>query len=204
MPIPKPPALFAKNPNKDWRDLIVRHAFQDNTDFANAYHESAGRLAGTFGAQPIDDLILLPVLNLWRQAFELRLKEFVLEMARVRRNYLGVYLDDTNPTKLQAALKDDVGHNLHKLLNLAERQYAEIDMGEPFPATIKTLILAFHEADRSGTAFRYAGQLPDTEDYISFGALTAQLEAEWTLLEGTSDWVIESYRAGPTIADLRD
>lgn len=204
MPASKPPALFAKNPNKDWRDLIVRHAFQNNTHFANAYHESAQRLAGTFGAQPVDDLILLPVLNLWRQAFELRLKEFVLEMAQVRRSYLGVYSDETSPTVLEAVLKNDIGHNLHKLLNLAERQYDETDMGEPFPATVRTLILALHEADRSGTAFRYAGQLPETQDHISFGSLTAQLEAEWTLLEGTSDWVVESYGAGPTIADLAD
>ncbi|PQM73915.1 hypothetical protein C5Y44_10655 [Corynebacterium sp. J010B-136] len=68
------PRIFSEHESKGIADLLVYSPGQSNKDYALAYHESAKRLAGTFKGQAGDDLILLPFLALYRQAFELQLK----------------------------------------------------------------------------------------------------------------------------------
>jgi hypothetical protein len=67
----EPTGLFAKVPTTEYNRLIVRYPYQNDSDYAMAYHEAGNRLASTYKGQPIDDTMLLPFLNLCRQAFEL-------------------------------------------------------------------------------------------------------------------------------------
>lgn len=61
-----------------------------------------------------------------------------------------------------------------------------------------------HEADVAGTAFRYAGQLPDVQEHADFPDLTALLNDQFTMLSVLEDYVDGLYSAGPTLNDTAD
>lgn len=59
-----------------------------------------------------------------------------------------------------------------------------------------------HEADKSGTAFRYAGQLPNTQEHADFPDLAALLDQQYDNLTVITDYVDGLYSAGPTLNEL--
>lgn len=197
-----PVKLFQAVPNTDYSRLIVRYPYQDDTVFAFSYKESADRLASTFKGDAPDDMMLLPFLTLYRQAFELQLKVIVQILAGIRRAYEGEYGEETSAKAIDLRFKNDIKHNLHKLLNEVLKHYNALDLGEPFPASIKKLILLLHDADGSGTAFRYSGRLPDTTEHIDFPSLVKMLDDEWNLLNGVWSWIEAGYDAMPTLDEL--
>lgn len=203
-PPAKPLRLLNSVPNKLYDRLIVRYPFQTDRDYAASYHFAAKRLAETFTGQPIDDLMLLPFLTLYRQAFELELKNTIKALVRIRIVYV-----DGRTAELEAAIKedrfkDDFGHNLYKLLNEAKKQYEALDMPEPFPKDVEKLIIMMHEADRAGTAFRYSGQLPDVQEHADFPDLAELLDDQFTMLSVVEDYVDGLYSAGPTLNGMAD
>jgi len=196
-----PVKLFATLPSKGYGRLIVRYPYQDDTNYAFAYREAARRLASTFRGDAPDDLILLPFLTLYRQAFELQVKEFIHFLAGLRRQYEGQSAD-TDRAVLEKRLQKDLGHNLHKLLNEARKHYDALALDQPFPKSIENLLLMLHEADATGTAFRYAGEFPDTQDHIDFPHLVKLLDDEWELLDGVWAWIDDMHQAIPTLDEL--
>lgn len=194
--------LFQAVPNKVYSRLIVRYPYQTDVNYAFAYQFAAKRLADTFGGQPIDDLILLPYLTLYRQAFELELKNTIRALVRTRM----VYVEGRTPSLLDAIseerFKGEFGHNLYKLLNEAKKHYAALDMPEPFPSDVSQLLIMLHEADETGTAFRYAGQLPDVQDYADFPDLAAMLDEQFGMLSVVEDYVEGLYSPMPTLDEL--
>lgn len=83
-----PLKLLAAAPCHEYSRLIVRYPCQTDEDYACAYHYSAQRLASTFKGRPIDDLILLPFLSLYRQAIELQLKDAIRCLVELRIRYV--------------------------------------------------------------------------------------------------------------------
>ncbi|PQM73916.1 hypothetical protein C5Y44_10660 [Corynebacterium sp. J010B-136] len=81
-----------------------------------------------------------------------------------------------------------LGHNLYKLLNKVEAHYEELKFPEPFPKSVKDIILEFHEADRNGTAFRYSGSLRGTEERIDFPESADLLNRAYILLGSISEY----------------
>lgn len=59
------------------------------------------------------------------------------------------------------------------------------------------MLLLVHEADSTGTSFRYSGQMPHIQESLDFVDLVAMLDAEFELLGGMLDGVTEMYAAGP-------
>lgn len=57
--------------------------------------------------------------------------------------------------------------------------------------------MLLHDADSTGTAFRYSGQLPDIQESLDFPDLVQLLDAEFTMLGGMEDAVTEMYAEGP-------
>ena len=51
--------------------------------------------------------------------------------------------------------KDDLGHNLYRLLNEAKKHFDALNLPESFPKSVEGMVAKLHEADRAGTAFRY-------------------------------------------------
>lgn len=197
----KPLRLLESVPNKVYNRLIVRYPFQTNRHYAHAYRFAANRLAGTFTGDTVDDVILLPFLTLYRQAFELELKNLVRVLVNTRMTYV-----EGKTFELDQALSDkrfkELGHNLHRLLNEAKKHYDVLDVDEPFPEEVEALIGMLHDADKSGTAFRYAGQLPNTQEHADFPDLAALLDQQYDNLAVITDYVEGLYSAGPTLNEL--
>lgn len=199
---PQPLRLLKSAPSKEYKRLIVRYPYQTDIDYANAYHFSAKRLAGTFSGQPVDDLLLLPFLTLYRQAFELQLKNTIRYLAGVRMTYIEGRTPELVDAVSEKHFMNDLKHNLHKLLNEVKEHYIKLNLPEEFPKTVETMVLNLHEADKAGTAFRYAGLLPESQDYADFPNLAEQLDTEFTLLTVVRDVAEGTYDPMPTLRDL--
>lgn len=197
----KPLRLLESVPNKVYSRLIVRYPYQTNRDYALSYRFAAKRLAETFTGDTIDDLILLPFLTLYRQAFELELKNLIQFLASTRMTYVEGRTSELEQARSDERFKE-LGHNLHKLLNEAKKHYDALDLDESFPQEVEKLIAMLHEADKSGTAFRYAGQLPNTEEHADFPDLAALLDQQYDNLAVITDYVDGLYSAGPTLNEL--
>ena len=203
-PTAKPLRLLTSVPNKVYDRLIVRYPFQTDRDYAASFHFSAKRLAETYAGQPIDDLILLPFLTLYRQAFELELKNTIKALVRIRMIYVEGKTAELEAARKEERFKDDFGHNLYKLLNEAKKHYDALELPEPFPKDVEKLIIMMHEADRAGTAFRYSGELPDVQEHADFPDLAELLDDQFTMLAVVEDYVDGLYSAGPTLHELVD
>ncbi|MCK8478009.1 hypothetical protein [Microbacterium aurugineum] len=188
-------------PNKVYSRLIVRYPYQTNRDYALSYRFAAKRLAETFTGDTIDDLILLPFLTLYRQSFELELKNLIQFLVSTRMTYVEGRTSELEQARSDERFKE-LGHNLHKLLNEAKKHYDALDLDEAFPPEVEKLIAMLHEADKSGTAFRYAGQLPNTQEHADFPDLAALLDQQYDNLTVITDYVDGLYSAGPTLNEV--
>ncbi|MFS0700031.1 hypothetical protein AB6N24_08685 [Cellulomonas sp. 179-A 4D5 NHS] len=193
----QPIRLLLEMPSTSYDNLIVRYPYQRDDDYALAYHESANRLASTFRGNPIDDTILLPFLLLYRHAYELRLKHVIKYLARTRRRYR----EPDNP-KLAAKtvarrLRFEHGHKLQPLLDELLEHFNALELEEEFPAEVISTIALLHEADSTGMSFRYARQLPDTQENADFPALAKLLDEQLNMLAVTEDYVEGLFEAVP-------
>lgn len=195
-----PIRLLASVPAKADRRQIVRYPYQTDRDYAVAYHESAQRLALTFKGQPIDDLILLPLLTLYRQAYELQLKNAIRSLVEVRTRYVEGPSPELTEAVTEVRFKN-FGHNLHKLLNEVLLHYGTLKMPEPFSSGVTKVIQWLHEADKTGTAFRYSGRLPDTQESADFPDLIRLLDGQFKTLVAVTDYVEGLYEDGPTLEE---
>lgn len=200
-PNSKPLRLLQSVPSKVYSRLIVRYPYQTDADYAYAYELAAKRLATSFSGDAQDDLILLPYLTLYRQAFELELKNIIRALVGVRIAYVDGPTNELLHAISPDRLKADMGHNLHKLLNEAKKHYEAMDLPHAFPKDVENLVMMLHEADKTGTAFRYAEQLPDVQQQADFPDLAAMFDEKFSMLVGIEDYVDGIYSAAPTLDD---
>lgn len=78
--------------------------------------------------------------------------------------------------------RDQLGHDLYKLLNDTKKHFAALDLQKEFSKSVEAMVLKLHEADKAGTAFRYAGLLPDTQENVDSPDLVAMLDLEFSML----------------------
>jgi hypothetical protein len=194
---PEPVRLLVTIPSTTRGDLIVRYPYQNDSDYAFAYHESAKRLAGTFQGTPIDDTILLPFLMLYRHAFELRLKHLIRYLAATRRQYREPDNNKITRAKVEQRLRYKHGHKLKPLLEEFLEHFGALDLPGEFPPDVVSTIELLHEADSSGMAFRYANELPDTHERSNFPALAALLDEQLSMLSVTEDYVDSFFSEAP-------
>ncbi len=197
-----PLRLLTSVPSKDYSRLVVRYPYQTDAQYAHAYHFAAQRLATTFGGEPIDDLLLLPFLTLYRQAFELQLKNTIRSLVGLRIRYVEGRTTELLEAISEERFKDDLGHNLHRLLNEAKKHFDALDLPESFPESVEGMVAKLHEADRAGTAFRYAGLLPETQEYADFPDLAAMLDQEFEMLCAVTDYAEGLYDPMPTLDEI--
>jgi len=197
-----PLRLLTSVPNKDYSSLIVRYPYQTDDEYAHAYHFSAERLATTFSGNPIDDCLLLPFLTLYRHAFELQLKSTIRSLVLLRIRYREGPTSELLEASSTKQLKDNLGHRLYPLLNEVKNHFNALDLPEAFPKSIEGMIAKLHEADNAGTAFRYAGLLPESEERADFPDLAAMLNREFELLCVVTDYAEEFYGPVPTLDEI--
>ena len=194
--------LTQKLTTLDQRRLIVLRPYQNDRDYANAYFNSAERLAATFTSEPIDDLILIPFLMLFRHGMELQLKNAVRELISLRKTYLGHSGERLEWDALSERLVGKHSHRLEPVLNEVREHWDALDVSEDFPNDVVELVTMLHEADKSGQAFRYAGALTEHAAYIDFPALVEFLVDRKGRLYAAIDYITEGYYAMPTLDDL--
>ena len=182
--------------------LIVRYPYQTDRDYAFFYHESANRLASTYTGEPIDDTILMPFLMLYRHALELQLKNLIRYLAAIRRRYHEPANPELYSESIDKNLRDKIRHNLAKLINELIKHYESLGLDEEFPESVKKLIRMMHDADNHGTAFRYAGQMPERQDSADFPDLVEMLDREFRLLDALEDWIDAIYSEAPDPEDF--
>jgi hypothetical protein len=187
----QPLSLLSGFRTDDWSRQVVRYAEQYDDDIAFAYFDAANKLAETFTGIDSDDLMLLPFLTLYRQAFELQLKTLLKFFVNVRIDFQ----DDANATLRESVtddlLKNHYRHNLKKLLDEVVTQYNSLKLPQPFPVTTSELIMQFHEADERGTAFRYAGELPGIQEAVDFPKLADHFKEQFQNLLDLREWDFE-------------
>ena len=181
---------------------VVRYPYQPNNDYAHAYHFAAKRLAGTFSSRPEDDLIVLPFLLLYRHAYELQLKSLIQFLVQTRMTYREGVTPELTEAGSDELLKKKFEHRLYPLLNEAKTHYAALNLPAAFPGAIEAVIAMLHEADGTGQAFRYAGQLPETQEHADFPDLVKLLDEQYDTLSVVEDYVEGCYSPMPTLAEL--
>lgn len=198
--------LLSSMQNKDYSRLVVLYPYQTDDHYAGAYHFAANRLASTFGGEPVDDQLLLPFLALYRHAFELQLKNTIRSLVKLRAEYLEGWTPELTEAISEKRFRDNnqLGHNLYKLLNDAKRHFAALNLPEKFPKSVESIISKLHEADKAGTALRYAGALPTTHEYVDFPDLVELLDREFDLLSVVIDYAEGCCEYLPTKSELED
>lgn len=181
------------------KNMIVQRPGTSDRDLAFFYQEAATRLAATHEGNPIDDTILLPYLMLYRQAFELQLKAFTKYLAAMRRKYREPNNPDLAPEAIASKLRKphEIGHKMEPLLAELLSHYNALDLKEPFPPEVARLLALLHQADSTGTFFRYSGNLPTQQTRVDFRDLAALFDSQFNMLQGVEDWVDNQFQNLP-------
>jgi hypothetical protein len=195
------PRLFSTFPAEDMDRMIVHYPRQTEDNLAFAYHTAANKIAESFSGTPLDDLVLLPFLNLYRHAFELELKVLIKKLVHARMRYLDGESQELLSAISAERIKDHLGHNLHRLINEVKEHFAYFGFPETFPKSIETLVLQLHETDKNGTAFRYIGLLPNTQVAIDFPRFALLLDDQFCLLMTVWDYVESMLEEVPTLEE---
>lgn len=170
-------------------ELIVFDPDMDERAVAASYEEAATRLADSFTGKPVDDLILMPLLFLWRQSIELTLKATIRDLSSLRRGQ-GENADELQPHKVDARLRNPkkVGHNLTKLTEELVTHLEALD-AEVVPVDVLETLSFLAESDERGTGFRYAGELASGPANVDLRNLNRTLRRAALMLTVTIDAV---------------
>jgi hypothetical protein len=186
---PRRPDIFTEFPASGRDGLIVRWPDRGDDALGWFYAEAADRLAAAHTGAPVDDVLLLPFLYLYRHAIELDLKRDIRFAARLRRNN-----GETDPTLSAQAVNDRLkSKHRHRLMALVDELDTHLRALQepPFPADIRRMFTLISNSDRTGEAFRYPGELPDAQDYIDFPKLAAALRQNYRTGSATYDVLSE-------------
>lgn len=192
-----PTALFQTVPAKSMDGLMMRFGYEDDGFLAFQYHDAAMRLASTFKNDSVDDMMLMPFLNLFRHAYELQMKELIYFLAAQRRKHVEPENPDLASKAVSEQVRNHVGHNLNRALQEVHTHWNELELSEQFPEELSKLIEQIHQSDKSGTAFRYSGSLVKEAERISFPMLVELLDKNFRLLGSVYDWVDALFDAVP-------
>lgn len=181
--------LFAIHPATSLTELIVFDPDMDERAVAASYEEAATRLADSFTGKPVDDLILMPLLFLWRQSIELTLKATIRDLSSLRRGQ-GENADELQPHKVDARLRNPkkVGHNLTKLTEELVTHLEALD-AEVVPVDVLETLSFLAESDERGTGFRYAGEMASGPANVDLRNLNRTLRRAALMLTVTIDAV---------------
>ena len=187
---PNTPKIFAAYPATDERRLIQRWGHRNDSRLSYEFAESAKRLAATHVGQPVDDMILLPLLYLYRHAIELTLKESIHRAAWLRRRSG----EDDPRLDLQAVsdrLRSKHRHSIGALVNELNEHMQALEL-QTIPKGTAKFLQMLAEVDATGEAFRYTGWLPESQDNIDFPSLSADLAETFEITAAAQD-VLEAF-----------
>ena len=136
---------------------------------------------------------------LYRQAFELQLKALIKDLVSLRVRYVDGLNNDLEECGSDEFLQKRMGHKLTKLLAEAMKHYEALDVKERFPANISHVVGLLHQADATGTAFRYAGVLPEDQEYVDLPNLANLLDECFDELVSVGDYAEYLFSSRPSL-----
>ena len=89
-----------------------------------------------------------------------------------------------------------VRHNLHRALSEVMLHWDFMEL-EEFPKEVSDMIDRIHCSDKSGTAFRYTGELTTQAERVNFPGLVTLLDENFNLLCSVYDAVGALFDAVP-------
>ncbi len=168
----------------------------NNPGYSRYFKEAADILIEaneTSLGKPYRDELFFPVCYLYRHCLELKLKEIVR---------LGIVLRVLSRKEGKEALNN---HNLAKLWTKAKKPIDDCwpNGDQTDIKAVEAIINEFHQADRTGQAFRYQtdrdGRLyrhTDLPKHIDIAVLKQTMDAAYTFLDACYDGLFESHDAG--------
>jgi len=176
-------------PAKAESSLIMRHGRHSDDFLEEHLAEAAQRLAATFHGQPVDDLILIPWLYLYRHAMELTMKRSILYAVGLRRNN-GEEEPSLDSEVVADRLSKKHKHRLGAILNELQVHLGALDL-PPVPSDAAKIVQLLGELDPAGLSFRYSEQLPDSVDRIDFVQMNAAIATAYTTVAAALDVLCE-------------
>lgn len=186
------------------KTLVQLNPYEDMGSYGSHYRNCADRLVGSHQGKPQDDEILMPFLTLYRQAYELLLKDLALCIAAHQRRF-GHPSSEYSKAAMEARIGQgdkNFGHKLKKSFAWVTREIEQFNLStEDLPPELSKAVDLLHDIDPSGTNFRY----PDTELRESLNVDIYKLQS---VLGTGIDWLWavyahtdESLGAAPSVND---
>lgn len=148
--------------SKGMESLVQLNPYEDMGYYAFHYRHCADRLVNSHNADPEDDEILMPFLTLYRQAYELMLKDLALCIAAHRRRFehpSSEYSKQAMEVRIGTGDKN-FGHKINRSFAWVKKELEGLGLlDERLPKELIKAVDLLHDIDPSGTNFRY----PDTE-----------------------------------------
>lgn len=191
-----------KSTNTD--TLVQLNPFEDMGHFSSHYRECADRLVQSRCGDPKDDEILLPFLTLYRQAYELLLKDLALCIAAHQ-----VRFGDPNPDYSNKNMKVRIGpgkgnwgHSLYQSFKWVSDEIDQLKLSdEKLPRELTLAVNLLHGVDPSGTKFRYPDPELNRTLKIDIYKLQADLSAGIDWLWAVYSHTEEMLSAAPSAGD---
>lgn len=184
--------LFKRHPRTDPSTLVMHSQRHSLGELSYAYYESAQTIASRFNGSAPSDIFLLPYLFLIRQAFELLLKDGILTLKELKIEHFRANPEELYKDKSPTVYLRNLGHNLKKLLKTFKKDFNSFDFPEKFPIEIDATLLLLHDADKSGTEFRYGTQPREEPAYIDSKLLCSELHEQFHNLELVIDYAYDT------------
>lgn len=189
MSTPQRRDIFTQYPANTYEELIVRYSEDNDGRLGASFAEAADRLAKTHAGRPVDDVLLLPYLYLYRHAMELDIKHAIRFAAKLR-----IIKGDSDPNLLEPALserlKQKLGHRLPALVLELEKQLTALGLST-MPTSVRNIVNLVAAADPGGESFRYSGSGPAGQDNIDFRAMATDISDTYGLLSSAQDMLSE-------------
>lgn len=187
------------------KTLVQLNPYEDMGSYGAHYRNCADRLVESHQGKPQDDEILMPFLTLYRQAYELLLKDLALCIAAHQRRF-GNPSSEYSKATMEVRIgpgENNFGHKLKKAFAWVTREIDEFNLSsEGLPPELSKAVDLLHDIDPSGTNFRYPD--PELKDPLNVdiyklqSVLGAGIDWLWAVYDHTD----ESLGAAPSLGDL--
>lgn len=195
--------------NKDYasksrESLVQLNPYEDMGYYAFHYRHCADRLVESHQGNPEDDEILMPFLTLYRQAYELLLKDLALCIAAHHRRF-----GNPSPEYSRHAMEVRIGNGEKNFGHKLKRSFAwvsrELELlklsNEKLPSELTKAVDLLHDIDPWGTNFRYPDPALREPLNVDIYKLQSVLATGIDWLSAVYDHTDETLGAAPSHSD---
>lgn len=190
--------------SKSMESLVQLNPYEDMGYYSSHYRHSADRLVKTHQGDPEDDEILMPFLTLYRQAYELLLKDLALCIAAHQRRFGNSSLEYSREA-MEVRIgpgKKNFGHHLNRSFDWVSEELERLKLSnEELPPELAKAVDLLHDIDPSGTNFRYPDPMLNEPLNVDIHKLQSVLAIGLDWLWAVYDHTDEMMKAAPSISD---